>query len=194
MTLPAINPGRMIWRPTVLVVVIDPEGRALLGLRGPGARAGAGEWSPPGGGLEPEDDDVEAAARREVREETGLELAHVAAVGWSEGHTGSSGRPYLSIHVVAEAADPGALVNREPGTFERWEWRAFGDLPSPLWSADDVPGMILEARQRRAARRRRHLPGGCPRFVPAGANPALDVPHAIGSDAACHVCRRAAGK
>lgn len=155
MAPPTVNPGRMHWRPTVIVIVIDPAGRVLVGLRGPSSRDGAGEWSPPGGGLEPEDDNIIAGARREVLEETGLAIEHAAVAGWSEGHTGSSGRPYLSMHVIAECSDPAALVNMEPDTFERWEWRALDDLPSPLWSAEDVPGLVLDARQARAARGRR---------------------------------------
>ena len=55
-----------------VAVLIEREGRILLGKRGPGARE-AGRWSFPAGFVE-RGEAVEAAARREVAEEVGLEI------------------------------------------------------------------------------------------------------------------------
>jgi ADP-ribose pyrophosphatase YjhB (NUDIX family) len=55
-----------------VTVVIEREGNVLLGLRGEGTRE-PGKWSFPAGFVD-RGERVEAAAAREVREETGLEL------------------------------------------------------------------------------------------------------------------------
>ncbi|MXO87020.1 NUDIX domain-containing protein [Altererythrobacter aurantiacus] len=61
---------------SVHVIGTTPEGKLLL-IR---QSYGAGHWTLPGGGMR-KDEEAEAAARRELREETGCEparLAHVA--------------------------------------------------------------------------------------------------------------------
>ena len=59
-------------------IVVDESGRLLLIRRG--RDPGAGAWSVPGGRLEPGEDDA-AALRREMREETGVEVAVEGLVG-----------------------------------------------------------------------------------------------------------------
>ncbi len=56
-----------------VAVVLQRDGKVLLGRRGPGARE-AGKWSFPAGFVE-RGEPVEAAAVREVREETGFDIA-----------------------------------------------------------------------------------------------------------------------
>lgn len=68
-----------------VAVLIERDDRILLGRRGPGTRE-AGRWSFPAGFVE-RGEEVEAAARREVREEVGLDvrlgplLALISAAG-----------------------------------------------------------------------------------------------------------------
>ena len=62
-------------RPSVSAVVRDGRGRILLGRR-----ADSGEWGLPGGNVEI-GESVAEAIRREVREETGLEVDVVRLVG-----------------------------------------------------------------------------------------------------------------
>ncbi len=62
-----------------VAVVLRREDRVLLGRRGPGARA-AGKWSFPAGFVE-RGEVVEAAAIREVKEETGFTISLGPLVG-----------------------------------------------------------------------------------------------------------------
>ncbi|MDB5962769.1 MAG: MutT/nudix-family hydrolase [Massilia sp.] len=67
-------------RPTARLLVTDPLGRVLLFKfvhRG-GALDGVSYWATPGGGVEP-GESVAQAARRELREETGIEVDNVGA-------------------------------------------------------------------------------------------------------------------
>jgi ADP-ribose pyrophosphatase YjhB (NUDIX family) len=70
-----------------VAVVLQRDGCVLMGRRGPGARA-AGKWSFPAGFVE-RGEVVEAAAIREVSEETGfaIELGPLIALLSSEGET-----------------------------------------------------------------------------------------------------------
>jgi 8-oxo-dGTP pyrophosphatase MutT (NUDIX family) len=56
----------MLWLSTATAVVLDVEGRVLLGRR-----ADNGRWGPPGGIIDPAEEPADAAAR-EAFEETGV--------------------------------------------------------------------------------------------------------------------------
>jgi 8-oxo-dGTP pyrophosphatase MutT (NUDIX family) len=76
-----------IPRPTARVIVLDPTDRVLL-LRGRGAFVD-GIWFMPGGGLEPGESHVEAA-RRELWEETSLEVETIGPCVWTREHAWST--------------------------------------------------------------------------------------------------------
>jgi 8-oxo-dGTP pyrophosphatase MutT (NUDIX family) len=56
----------MLWLPTATAVVLDAEGRVLLGRR-----SDTGNWAPPGGIIDPAEEPADAAVR-ETFEETGV--------------------------------------------------------------------------------------------------------------------------
>jgi len=74
--------GTLRERPTVRVLLLDPEGRVLL-MKGrlPSQPEGPGYWFAVGGGMEP-GESLEAAARRELQEETGFSEIVLGPVIW----------------------------------------------------------------------------------------------------------------
>jgi ADP-ribose pyrophosphatase YjhB (NUDIX family) len=80
------NCGERYWGNSVpgAQAVIVRDGSVLLGRRA--NDPGRGRWDLPGGFLQ-EGEEAEDALRREVREETGLELDHLAFLGtWNESY------------------------------------------------------------------------------------------------------------
>jgi ADP-ribose pyrophosphatase YjhB (NUDIX family) len=107
--------------PAAEAVCFDDQGRVLLGRRA--FDPGAGLWDLPGGFLH-EDEHPLAALRREVREETELELAPLDFLGfWLEPY---DGRIVLCLSWAA-------VVSGEP--------RAGDDLVELRWfEPDELPG------------------------------------------------------
>ena len=72
-----------------IVLVLDPQNRVLLLRRGPTAPTNPGKWNFPGGFVKREETPLKAA-RRELAEETGLQLAKDRFFWWKtyREHTG----------------------------------------------------------------------------------------------------------
>jgi 8-oxo-dGTP diphosphatase len=116
-------------RPRVGVgVLVMKGGKVLLGRRK--NAHGAGEYASPGGHLE-HGESFEGCARREVREETGLELGEVRFLRVLN-TTAYAPRHYVDVSFVAEWRS-GEPEVREPEKVERWDWYALDALPSPLF-------------------------------------------------------------
>ncbi|MFM2403649.1 MAG: hypothetical protein RL223_1529 [Pseudomonadota bacterium] len=112
------------------VLVQAADGRLLLGRRR-GAH-GAGTWSAPGGKLE-FGESVEAAARRELGEETGLAVDHLQPGPWTNDVFDDAGRHFLTAFVLARGVR-GEPCNREPDKCEGWHWFDWDALPQPLFA------------------------------------------------------------
>jgi 8-oxo-dGTP pyrophosphatase MutT (NUDIX family) len=76
MTTPQIS------RRVAAVLLVDATGRILLQLRDNHADVSPNQWALPGGGIEP-GEEPEAAARRELLEETGLQVEGPLTLFWS---------------------------------------------------------------------------------------------------------------
>ncbi len=111
----------------VAVFIVD-GGRVLLGKRR--GSHGAGSWALPGGHLE-WGETVEACARREVLEETGLELGDIRH-GPFTNDVFPEGKHYVTLFLIAGRAG-GELTLREPAKCERWDTFAWSALPEPLF-------------------------------------------------------------
>jgi 8-oxo-dGTP diphosphatase len=119
-------------RPRVGVgVMIMRDGKVLIGKRK--AELGNGEWAWPGGHLE-HLESIEECARREAREETGVEIENVRFLRLVN-MTQYAPKHYVDIGLIADwkSGEPQIM---EPDKVETWEWRALDDLPEPLFAAE----------------------------------------------------------
>ncbi|NKZ07055.1 NUDIX hydrolase [Actinomadura latina] len=106
-------------------IVHDGDGRLLLVRRG--RPPGEGLWSVPGGRVEPGEDDP-AAVARELKEETGLDVAVGALAGTVE-RPGPDGVAY-EIHDYTATVTGGTLRAGDDASEARWvRPDDLGDLP-----------------------------------------------------------------
>ena len=111
------------------------DGKVLIGKRK--GSHGAGLYGLAGGHLEYMES-IEECARREVKEETGIEIKNVRFLCVANVKTHTP-KHYLDIGVVAdwESGEPEVL---EPHKCEGWEWYGLDAIPQPLF--DPTPRYI----------------------------------------------------
>lgn len=119
-------------RPRVGVgVMVTRDGKVLLGKRL--GSHGAEEYAWPGGHLEWMES-FEECARREVREEAGIEIANVQFVRIMN-LTAYPPKHYVDIGLRADwvSGEPRVM---EPGKCAGWDWYDFDHLPEPLLATE----------------------------------------------------------
>ena len=116
--------------PCVSIIIIDDEGRVLLGLRGQSEIA-PGKWCLPCGYIEGAET-IEHAAKREVMEETGIEIELVNIVNVVSNHFGPD---YTSL-VVVILAKPKTADIRPGDDIVDVGWFDVDDLPDMAFKAD----------------------------------------------------------
>jgi len=109
-------------------VLVFKNGKVLLSKRK--GSHGAGEYAFPGGHLEFGESIIECA-RRECREEAGIEIKNVRFVRLANLKR-YPGKHYVDIGLVAEwkSGEPRLL---EPHKFASWNWYNPQNLPKPLF-------------------------------------------------------------
>jgi len=109
-------------------VMVIKDGKVLLGKRR-GAH-GEGEYAWPGGHLEYMESIIECA-RREVREETGMEIKNVRFLRLLN-LKDYKPKHYIDIGMIADW-ESGKPKVREPDRTESWAWYDLDNLPQPLF-------------------------------------------------------------
>ena len=120
----------MSKRPRVGVGVIVTKGERVLLIRRKGVH-GQGTWSTPGGHLE-HGESPEACAARETMEETGVEVANVRALGFTNDVFEESGLHYITLWMTGEYQSGEAAV-AAPYEASEVGWYAWGAFPEPLF-------------------------------------------------------------
>lgn len=111
-------------------IVRDESGRLLLVQRG--REPARGTWSIPGGRVDG-DERWDAAAAREVREETGIEVGAPRFVGIVERHSGAGAR-----YLIADFAFAGEGTPRAADDADDARWCTPADIPAMRTS----PGLV----------------------------------------------------
>jgi ADP-ribose pyrophosphatase YjhB (NUDIX family) len=153
-------------RHAVRVLLLDEHDRLLL-FRAEDPATGAAFWFPAGGGLEG-DEDIRAAARREIAEETGLAGVALGPEVWHRRHVFTwrgvrwdQRERWLVARVAHFEPDRAGLTEIEQEDLTAWRW----------WTVDElrVTAEDLVPRELAAHLRRLLVDGPPPRPVDVGA-------------------------
>jgi len=112
---------------TGLAVMVIKDGKVLLGKR-KGAH-GAGDYAFPGGKLEM-NESFEECARRETREEAGIEIKNIRFLRLQ--NFKFYDKHFVDVGLVVDWAS-GEPKNMEPDKCEGWAWYDINNLPEPLF-------------------------------------------------------------
>jgi len=138
---------RPLVLPGAVLLVLDEAGRLLLQRRGD-----TGRWGLPGGSLEP-GESIEDAARRELREETGLEAGALTLYGVFSGpahfHRYPNGDEVWTLMVAFVTERPGGTPAADGAECTAAAFFGLDALPAEL--SRPVAGLITRfAAERRA--------------------------------------------
>jgi len=110
--------------------IVERDGKVLMSIRK--SKHGRGYWSFPGGHLE-FGETIEACAKRELEEETGLLASVIEPVTWVENPSLVGDRHYVTFLVFIKdyVGDPQTM---EPDKHGDWQWFDWDALPEPLFA------------------------------------------------------------
>ena len=119
---------KMNDRPKIGIgILVFKIGKVLLGKRK--GSHGEGEYSCPGGHLE-FNESIEDCARRECKEEAGIEIKNIKFVRIS--NMRKYNKHYVDIGLTAQW-QKGEVKVREPKKMEKWDWYDLDNIPRPLF-------------------------------------------------------------
>ena len=112
-----------------VAAVIFREGKVLLGERI--GSHGANTWATPGGHLEL-GESIEACAKRETFEETGLVVNGFKKLSFTNDVFEDEGKHYVTLFVVASSNSCEPQIS-EPNKCKQWKWFNLDELPALLF-------------------------------------------------------------
>lgn len=112
-----------------VAVIIIKDNKVLLGKRK--SKHGEGDWGFPGGHLE-NGETWEECARREVKEETDIEIDDISFSTATNDIFEKSGKHYNTIYMISRYKS-GEVKIMEKNKCEKWEWYPWESLPKPLF-------------------------------------------------------------
>ena len=121
-------PPACVPRVGVGVLLVDTQGRVLLSLRRRPPEVGA--WSILGGSVEPFES-IEECARREAREEAGVEIVLDGLLCVTDHILVRENQHWVAPAFAARIVD-GIATNREPEKTAELRWCPLDALPQPL--------------------------------------------------------------
>lgn len=112
-------------------VFVWKDGKFLVGKRGSASTHGKATWSIPGGKLDI-GETWEECAKREVLEETGLQITNVRFLAVTNDIFTDEDKHFVTIWIESDwkSGEPTVL---EPDKMIAMEWRDFKTLPAPLF-------------------------------------------------------------
>ena len=110
-------------------VIVWKNDKFLMGQRR--GSHGADTWSVPGGHLE-FGETWEECAKREVREETGMQITNLRLLAVTNDLFKTEAKHYVTIWMQSDW-QAGVPAITEPDKFIRMGWRSTSDLPEPLF-------------------------------------------------------------
>jgi len=121
-------------------VIVKKNGKILL-MKRRGSHA-SGTWAPPGGHIDFGESVVECA-RREVKEETGLEIKNLKVAGFTEDLFKKEKKHYITIWVTSDWKS--GKVNEKHKEFSEIGWFKKEEFPRPasVFLKNYVKGKIL---------------------------------------------------
>ncbi len=126
------------------ILIVDAEDRLLLMKR-----SDSGLWGPPGGATEP-GEYVEAAAKRETAEETGLQIGEMSLFGVFSGpelyYKYPNGDEVYNVTIVYLSRDFSGEVNLDHEHTE-YRWFAHDEIPAPEYISPPIVPVIEQFKQ-----------------------------------------------
>lgn len=119
------------YKLSIKVVLLDQEKRRLLLKRSMASKNNPGKWDLPGGKLDP-GEDFEDGIRREVREETGLEIRLTRVLGAAESESPGNRIAYLLMEAEVVSGAPRLSDEHEDMTWASAREMAEADIVSAL--------------------------------------------------------------
>ena len=110
-------------------IFVFKDGKFLMGIRK--NPHGIGKWALPGGKLE-FNEELEDCARREVKEETGLEIKNIRFKAITNDMFKNEDKHNITIFMISDwlSGEPRVM---EPNKCEEWKWISKDNIPEPLF-------------------------------------------------------------